>query len=171
MDIEQFLAKLRSNKFIQNNKTISEILTLEGIKQFQRYIITGVTTFIAEYLLFYLFYEIVFKSFAPGFKLANSLFAVDRYTYRYLISNSLGYSIDFCLNFTMNRVYSFKSKAPLLDQVKKYGVLFVVNLIVTNILLYLLSDIMGITPYISKLLAMCVIVSWNFIVYKKFIYK
>ena len=159
MEIEQVLERLRNNKFIQN------------LHQFKRYVITGVTTFIIEYLLFYLFYEVVFKSFAPGFTLAHKLFSVDRYTYRYLISNSIGCSIDFCLNFTLNRVYSFKSKAPLLDQVKKYGILFVLNLIVTNVLLYLLSDIIGITPYISKLMAMCVIVSWNFVVYKKIIYK
>lgn len=171
MDIEQALVRLRNNRLIKNNQLLSEILTPEGLQQFKRYIITGVTTFALEYLLFYLFYEILFKSFAPGFVLANRLFSVDRYTYRYLIANSLGYSIDFCANFTMNRVYSFKSKGPLWEQVKKYGVLFVVNLIVTNILLYLLSDIIGITPYISKLIAMCVIVSWNFIVYKKIIYK
>ena len=164
--MSEILNKLKSNKLI------AELLTEEGLEQFKRYIITGVTTFLIEYLLFYIFYEIVFTKFTPiGFSLANRIFSVDAFTYKYLIANTIGYTIDFCLNFTMNRVYSFKSKAPLWDQVKKYAVLFVVNLIVTNILLYLFSDILHIIPYISKLMAMCVIVSWNFIVYKKIIYR
>ena len=166
MDISEVLNKLKSNKFV------AELLTDEGLEQFKRYVITGFTTFILEYLLFYLFYEIVFTIFTPvGYNLAKRLFFVDKLTYKCLVANTIGYTIDFCVNFTMNRVYSFKSKGPLWEQVKKYAILFVVNLFVTNILLYLFTDILHIIPYISKLMAMCVIISWNFVVYKKVIYR
>ena len=157
-------------RLIKRQKIVQDILTESGIQQFKRYVITGVTTFIIEYTLFYLFHEIIFGRYRLiGFELVSRWFEAD--TYRYLLSNTIVYSMDFCLNFTINRVYSFKSKAPLARQIKKYGILYVVNLAIISILLYMLSDILGLSPYISKLLAMGVIVSWNFIIYKKFIYR
>lgn len=166
MDLTKLFNKLKRYKIVQ------DILTEEGLQQFKRYVITGMTTFVMEYLMFYLFYEIIFGRFRLiGFELAHKWFNADMYTYRYLLANTIVSSIDFCLNFTINRVYSFKSKAPLLEQVKRYGMLYVANLIITSGLLYMFADIAGLSPYISKFLAMGIIVSWNFIIYKKFIYK
>lgn len=166
MDLTKLFNKLKKYKIVQ------DILTEEGLQQFKRYVITGMTTFVIEYLMFYLFYEVIFGKFRLiGFELAHKWFNADTYTYRYLLANTTVCSIDFCLNFTINRVYSFKSKAPLLEQVKKYGMLYVANLIITSGLLYMFADIVGLSPYISKFLAMGIIVSWNFIIYKKFIYK
>ena len=157
---------------LKRQKLIKDIFTEDGIQQFKRYVITGVATFIIEYTLFYLFHEIVFGRYRLiGFELAHRWFGADTYTYRYLLSNTIVYSIDFCLNFTINRVYSFKSKAPLARQVKRYGVLYFANLVITSMLLYLFADMFGLSPYISKFLAMSIIVSWNFIIYKKFIYR
>lgn len=166
MDLTILLSKLKRYKIVR------DILTEDGIQQFKRYVITGVTTFVIEYTLFYLFHEIIFGRYKLiGFELAHRWFGADAYTYRYLLANAIVYSIDFCLNFTMNRVYSFKSKAPLARQIKRYGILYIANLVITSGLLYTFADIFRLSPYISKFLAMGIIVSWNFIIYKKFIYK
>ena len=159
-------------RLLKRQKIVQELLTEDGIQQFKRYVITGVTTFIIEYSMFYLFHEIIFGRYRLiGLGLVHRWFGMDAYTYRYLLSNTIVYSIDFCLNFTINRVYSFKSKAPLVRQVKRYGMLYVANLIITSMLLYMFADMFGLSPYISKFLAMGIIVSWNFIIYKKFIYR
>ncbi|MBP5427365.1 MAG: GtrA family protein [Clostridiales bacterium] len=166
MNFSKLLDKLKKYQLVR------EILTDEGIQQFKRYVITGMTTFVVEYSLFYLFHEIIFGKYRLiGFELAHKWFGADTYTYKYLLSNTIVYSIDFCLNFTINRVYSFKSKAPLMRQVKRYGILYLANLAITSVLLYMFADMLELSPYISKFLAMNIIISWNFIIYKKFIYK
>lgn len=131
---------------------IKEVLTPEGIKQLIRYLITGFTTFGIEYGLFYVLYKIVGAN--------------------YLIANCTVYPIIFWLNFTLNRVFSFKSKDNLWRQMKLYSILFFINLFVANIgLMYIFSDLFKINPLISKVLIMFFIVSWNFILYKKVIYR
>lgn len=166
MDLARLFNKLKKYEIVR------DILTDEGMQQFKRYVITGVTTFVIEFTLFYLFYQIIFDRYRLiGFELVHRWFGADAYTYRYMLSNTIVYSIDFCLNFTINRVYSFKTQAPIARQVKRYGMLYVANLIITSGPLYMFADIVGLSPYISKFLAMGIIVSWNFIIYKKFIYK
>jgi len=92
-------------------------------------------------------------------------------TYSYLFANAIAYVVVFWFNFLVNRIWSFKSKVNIFKQLGQYAVLFVFNLFATSALLWLLSDKIGIIPAISKVLVMGLVVCWNFVLYKKVIYK
>lgn len=165
MHLQRILAILKKNKII------AKILSSSVFHQLRRYATTGLITTTTEWVLFWFFREKVFSKYLIGFGIAKRLFDADEYTYRYLISNALACGIEFCLNFTLNRIYSFKSKGPILKELMKYGILFVTNLFVISGIMYLLSDIFALSPYISKFLAGLVTVSWNFWFYKKIVYN
>ena len=140
---------------IKKNKYLSEFLTGKSIGQFKRYLITGFTTFAVEYTLFRVFKDLVFTN----------------QDYNYLVANTVVYIGIFWFNFLVNRIWSFKSKDNLGRQLKLYGLLFCFNLLVTNLLLYVLVKYVGIDSNISKILVMGAVVAWNFVLYKKVIYK
>jgi len=81
------------------------------------------------------------------------------------------YSFIFAFNFMLNRIWSFRSKVNLKRQILKYAMLFFFNLLASSAVLFLLSDAGGLDPLISKIIVMCAIVPWNFIMYKKVIYR
>lgn len=151
-------------------------------KQFFRYAVTGFTSFAFEYtsfgLLLYLFKSLKLAWYTNLFDTVSriSLYLFDTHlteiSYRSLVSNFLVFNVIFWLVFLMNRFWSFESKEPLGKQLLAFGILFIFNLTVGNIvLLYVLTNLFGIHPMLAKLVIMGVIVSWNFIIYKKVIYK
>ena len=135
-------------------------LTTETLGQFIRYIITGVVSFSIEYTLFIV--------------LRNVL------TISELVVNIIVYTIIFWINFLLNKFFSFKSRTNFKRQIFLYGFLFIINLVVGNILLF--SGIRHLLVlacgegswqvlYLPKILIMFFIISWNFVLYKKVIYK
>lgn len=121
-------------------------------KQFLRYLVTGFTSFGIEYTLYALLYRFA------GF--------------HYILASAIVYVFVFWFIFLVNRFWSFESKGDIKKQLAQYGVLFFFNLFAANIgLMYLFSDVMGISPYISPVLKMGFVVMWNFVIYKKIIYK
>jgi putative flippase GtrA len=71
----------------------------------------------------------------------------------------------------MHRFWSFQSKGNARRQVFLYTILFFINLTAISLLMYVFTDMFGIHPMISKVLVMGAVVSWNFILYKKVIYR
>jgi len=139
---------------------LNKFITPETFGQFVRYIITGVLCFSVEYSLF-----IILRS-----RLAISEIMV----------NVIVYSIIFWLNFLLNKFFSFRSKNNFKRQLVLYGLLFVFNLTVGNIVLFsairhvlVLISGEGSWPvlYLPKILIMFFIISWNFVLYKKVIYR
>lgn len=136
---------------ISENSIISGYVNQQTMGQFIRYVITGFTSFGLEYSIFYISYKIIGLS--------------------EIISNSVALGIIFWFNFLMNRIWSFKSKENLKKQLIQYGCLFVFNMFMTNLLMYVFSGILLINPLISKILIMGFVVMWNFVIYKKIIYR
>ncbi len=139
---------------------LKKFFTPDSLAQFIRYLIVGVFSFSIEYALFII--------------LRNSLTISELYV------NIIVYTFIFWINFLLNKFFSFKSKDNFLRQLFLYGILFFFNLIVGNILLfsgirYLLVLLSGEGSwpvlYLPKILIMFFIISWNFILYKKVIYK
>lgn len=145
MDINTIPRKLKENHFI------SEFLTEKAMAQFKKYLLTGILSFGLEYTIFVTIYKII------------GLW--------YITANTITYVIVFWFNFLMNRFWSFESKGNLRRQLYLYSILFVSNLVAITALMFVLSDIFGITPLISKVLVMGAVVSWNFVLYKKVIYR
>lgn len=146
--------KLRGNRFI------GRLFVRETFFQFLRYLIVGFSCFTVEYVLF-----VILRAALPLSE---------------LMVNTCVYTVIFWGNFLANRWFSFRSTAPILRQMLSYGILFFINLVVGNILLFsairallVMAAGEGSWPvlYLPKIIIMVFIVSWNFILYKKVIYK
>lgn len=139
-------------KTIASKKKLSEFLSPESIGQFKRYLTTGFISFGTEYLLYFMLHKLL--------------------SVKYMTANIAVYAAVFWLNFLLNRFWSFKSHNSFWRQLMLYSMLFLFNLFAVNILLmFVLTELAGINPLISKIMVMGVIVLWNFILYKKVIYK
>jgi len=119
--------------------------------QFTRYFIIGASSFFLEYLLFFIFIK-VFDLWA-------------------IYANTIVFTIIFIYNFIFNRIWTFQSKGSIKKQFLRYFMLFLFNLGATNGVIYLFSEIGSLSPFVSKIIVMCAIVPWNFIMYKKVIYR
>lgn len=145
MIFEEIIEKMKKSRFF------GDFFKPETRGQFLRYLLTGFASFIAEYLLFLLLF--------------------DKLNVQYIYSNTIVYTVIFIINFLLNRLWSFKSKSDPKRQLALYLALFLFNLAATNAVMYLLSGMLAMSPRISKILVMGMIVVWNFIIYKKVIYK
>lgn len=133
-----------------NLRRIKDGLSIKSIQQFIRYLITGSLAFIVEYSFFYL---------------------LDRLNFWYVYSNSIAMICGFLLSFFLNRNWSFKSKRNTKKQFIMYGVLFLINIGISNGLMFVFVEKLYIQPVFSKLLAIGALVCWNFFIYKKLIFK
>lgn len=151
---------MSSKEKLMNSRLLKDFFNPETLGQFIRYFIVGIVGFALEYTLFIV--------------LRNS-WRIDE-----LLVNIMVYTVIFWFNFLLNKFYSFKSRSNFKKQLFYYGILFVFNLVVGNVLLFsgiryllVLGFGEGSWPvlYLPKILIMFFIVSWNFILYKKVIYK
>jgi putative flippase GtrA len=140
---------LKKLKKLKKFNILSSMLTENSLKQLIKYIVTGLLAFVTEYAVFTLL-------LAP-----LSIF----------IANSVGMFVGFWISFLLNRYWSFQSRDKFFSQLLRYSSLFIINLIISNLLLKVFSDILNIYPEISKLIIMCLVVFWNFFLFKKIIYK
>lgn len=133
-------------------RLFSDFFTASSLEQFKRYLATGFFSFGIEYLLFIVLYKILLMEPIPA--------------------NIIVYASVFWINFLLNRVWSFRSQSSFFRQLKLYFLLFIFNLLIANVfLMYFISHVIGISPLLSKGIVMGFVVSWNFILYKKVIYK
>ena len=120
-------------------------------EQLTRYLITGFSSFLLEYSLFYFMYRLM--------------------NINELISNTIAIAIVFWVNFLVNRFWSFKSNSRFSKQLFLYGCLFIFNTSISNLFIYVSSNYLNISPLIAKVIIMGLIVVWNFVLYKTVIYK
>ena len=145
MVINEMLFKLRENKYA------ARLLTPKTLEQFIKYVITGGLSAGVELSLIY-----ALKEFAH--------LAV-------VTANTAAYSGGFCISFLLNKYWSFNSKEHFVRQLLMYGVLFAINLSMSDGLMYLLTSTTSIHYMILKLFVMGIIILWNFVIYKKIIYR
>ncbi len=139
------MGKLRKTKYI------SQLLTPESMGQLYRYLVTGFSSAAIELTLLYIFKDI-----------AN---------FSIIVSNSIALSIVFWFNFIINRLWSFKSTANLKKQLIMYMILFVFNLGASDLIMHLLTTELSMQYLLAKVFAIGAVVTWNFLLYKKVIYK
>ncbi|MDF2523669.1 MAG: GtrA-like protein [Clostridiales bacterium] len=137
--------KLRENKYLSN------FLTDTALAQLKRYLITGFSTAGIEIGLLWIF---------------KSLVHLDD-----IVANSIALTISFWFNFLVNRIWSFKSKDNLKRQLIIYCCLFLFNLGASDLIMYVLIRMLGLHFLIAKVFAIGAVVSWNFVLYKKVIFK
>lgn len=148
------IEKLKQHRFFK------DFLDPQTFGQFIRYFIVGISGFVVEYLLF--------------------LFMRQVLSIPEVVVNILVATFIFWLNFLLNKLFSFKSKGHFKRQLFFYCLLYLFNMVVGNYLIFsgirhllVLEYGEGSWPvmYLPKIIVMFFIVSWNFILYKKVIYK
>lgn len=138
---------------VKKNPVVARLYSRESFGQFLRYLTVGGISFCTEYGLF------------------NLLTLAWAEELRPVIANIPAMMAGFLISFTLNRFWSFRSKTGLLRQLGLYSVLFLINLGLSSLLLHLLSEELTLSPRLAKLFIMGAVVLWNFILYRKIIYK
>ena len=148
---QKITVKLIENLKLKICNVFNSFLKPKTLHQFVRYAITGSIAFSTEYATFYLLYHIM--------------------ELWYVWSNSIAMTVAFSISFTLNRFWSFKSQRNAFLQFIMYGTLFLINVFVSNMAMLLFTDVLGVKPLLSKLIAVGIIVCWNFSINKKVIFK
>ena len=167
---------------LAKNKFTKKFSDKKILVQLIKYIVVGVSTIFIEMLLFFilstpyfvLFYKLegIILYLGPFLKEYFSIDVKLNLAYYVIIfSNSIALTINFWVNFIMNRKWSFESKEPLLKQISIYACLFIFNIWISNTIITFLNLHLKIHKMIAKIISIGVIVSWNFIIYKKIIFK
>lgn len=164
------------------NAFLSKYVSMKTVSQFKKYFVTGLISFGIEYIVYVLLYSL-FGKWKPDFYFAFYGFFGDVYlrmagipltedAYRSAFVNIPIYIFVFWFVFLMNRNWSFQSKQNVRRQLFYFLVLFLFNLFFANIyLLLFFTNVLFIHPLFAKILVVGLCVSWNFVIYKKFIYK
>lgn len=100
------------------------------------------------------------------FLILNSLLRVD-----VIVANTVSFSCGLVVSYMLNRVWVFKSAADHKKQFASYLLLAVINLVLSNILVWLLVHVVVIAPFIAKFLTMGAVASWNYLIFSKIIFK
>lgn len=125
----------------------------EGHRQVAKYVATGGTAFACEYISFLILFSVA------GLPL--------------LAANTISFLAGFLVSFTFNRKWTFKVEAQyklaVHHQLAAYLLLSLFNLIASNIVIYFAHKLLP--AAVSKILAVGMIASWNFIIYRIAIFK
>ena len=124
-------------------------LDKETLWNFIKYLIIGGSAFVVEFTLFLLL----------------------RMFLHYILANIIIYTIMFWAVFLANKFINFKSRGQFARQLSQYTVLFFINLVVTNLMLYGLSEYFMLDAAIGKFFVTGAACLWNFLLYKFVIYK
>jgi putative flippase GtrA len=145
---------ISSMKSIEHlNKLFLEFFNMKTLWQMAKYLVTGLVSFASYILIIYILTDFL---------------GIWKY-----LSITISYVTVFWLNFLLSKFWTFKEKQR--NSTKKqlifYTCLFFANLIVTYIIVHILTDIFGVHYIIPPIICNFLSMGWNFILYKKVIYK
>lgn len=81
---------------------------------------------------------------------------------RYL-ANSAGFSVAVVSNYLLNKYWTFEDGDPeVFVQAQKFVIIALIGLAINNQIIYLLNNNRGLNFYVAKLVAIIVVVFWNF---------
>lgn len=89
------------------------------------------------------------------------------------MATTAGFVVGLSTSFLLNKFWAFQtshSAKNSLRQAVLMGVLILINLALTNVIVLSMAKI-KIGPEISKLVATGIITLWNYVLYKKYIFK
>ncbi|MGI6220706.1 MAG: GtrA family protein [Coriobacteriales bacterium] len=115
-----------------------------------RYLLVGGSSALIELALFHLLHSVLTLAVAP--------------------SNITAIVVATACNFLLNRSLAFKSTSNPVRSLVLYLILFAVNMTFSTLVIGALEP-MGVPATLAKLGTMCCIVIWNFVLYRKVIFK
>ncbi len=119
--------------------------------QFFRYVFVGGVAFVAD---------------------ALTLFILEFIGIHYLIAAVFAFIAGLVCNFLLSKLLVFQqSKTNVKIEFLIYGVIGLVGLGITELFMYLLTDVAGFYFMLSKIIVAIVVLIWNFIARKLILYK
>ncbi len=125
------------------------ILSAKG--QIIKFLIVGLSSTVIDLLLLIIFKEVL--KFSPVWAVATSQLFIISY------------------NFLLNKYWSFAMKSKTAKQFGRYIILVLFNYIASIMLMYLLYELAGFNYKLVRLFSITVLFSFNFIIYKHWVYK
>lgn len=122
-------------------------------KRIARYLLGGAITVAFEYGSFYLLYILL--------------------DWNLLLANSLSFCVGLVSSFVFNRLWAFNESSfnlKIHHQATIYASLAFINLILNNAIVGLLH-LAGTNAMLSKMVAIIMIATWNYFIYKKIIFS
>ena len=87
-----------------------------------------------------------------------------------LLANSLSFATGLFISFSLNKLWVFKAAGNGKMQFGSYAILALVNLCISNALLWLAVQELDIQPLIAKLASMALIATWNYLIFSRLIF-
>lgn len=131
------------------------MITIKGIPaSVVKYICVGVISITVDYSLLLLLYRLLAVPLE--------------------IATAVAFIVGLIVNFVLNRLWSFEVKADSRDTIRQivlYGILVLVNTIFTVLTVGFAFSHFSIPPEVSKPVCVLLTTAWNYILYKKVIFK
>lgn len=125
--------------------------TDNGFLQFFRYLIAGGTATLADILVLFIFYHLLGVN--------------------YLISATLGFMAGVTTNYTINSAIVFKSAGKIKKELSLFAIIGIGGLLWTYLILWTLVDNFNFPVMLAKIVAVILVLNWNFFMRKKFVFK
>ena len=110
-----------------------------------------------------------------GVEYGSFAFAHHLLTWNLIASNAIAYGLALVCNFLLNRQWVFTKKEKqgleIKTQIILYLLLVAFNYILSTGLLIYFVKILSASSWLAKAISMSIVIVWNFIIYKKIIYK
>lgn len=119
-----------------------------------QYLVTSAIVSAVDYASFWLFYN----------PLGTGLFE----------STAVAYVAGLVTSYVLNRFWVFNKNALgqlFTTSVFRYATLLIVNFLITYGLLWLMQDLLGISPFIGKFVVWTFLIFWNYIMDKIWVFK
>jgi putative flippase GtrA len=123
---------------------------LSHARQFVLYLVTGST--------------------AVGVDAAGTWVLIHLHVY-YVLASLIAGTVSFLLAFLLHKYIAFNATGNTAQQLVRYCILGVWNIIAQNLFLILFVEHFGMEPIHGKILAMAILVLWNFFFYRFFVYR
>lgn len=88
-----------------------------------------------------------------------------------IIANSLSFLGGLIVSFSINKLWVFSAKGETPRQFSLYFILAAINLNISNLLVLLLVDKIGVKALVAKLIVMAAIALWNYFFFSKLIFR
>ncbi len=87
------------------------------------------------------------------------------------IAQSVSFLMGMFVSFFLNKYWSFRSDGPAKREFARYAMLAVVNLLLSNLMLWGLVSGFGMVAWLAKLVVMALIACWNFVIFQRLVFK
>ena len=88
-----------------------------------------------------------------------------------LFSQPISFAAGFIVSFLLNRSWVFRSSGTVHTELAKYSLMAIMNLIAGDLMIAVLTGAFHLNQFLSKLLVMTIIASWNYVLFSTLVFK